>query len=267
MNRQVFYDQYARTPSYFTNSDMQATGLPDADELALLEPLRSKLDPAVFGEAPMPPDTIAPHTLRDNLRTALALLKEAGWTVAPDGLLRNARGEPFAFEVLSYSKALERIAVPWARNLEKLGIQARLRVTDPVLFQKRMDEFDFDVTVISLPASQTPGNELLERFSSAAADEKGSDNAPGIKDPAVDALIAQILRSDSRASLVTGARALDRVLRNGWYLVPHFNAASHRVAYRDVFGIPATLPKYYTAPSWALKTWWRKPEGQTAVAR
>ena len=267
MNRQVFYGQYARTPSYFTNSDMQATGLPDADELALLEPLRSKLDPAVFGEAPIPPDTIAPHTLRDNLRTALALLKEAGWTVAPDGLLRNARGEPFAFEVLSYSKALERIAVPWARNLEKLGIQAKLRVTDPVLFQKRMDEFDFDVTVTSLPASQTPGNELLERFSSAAADEKGSDNAPGIKDPAVDALIAQILRSDSRASLVTGARALDRVLRHGWYLVPHFYSASHRVAYRDVFGIPATLPKYYTAPSWALKTWWRKPEGQTAVAR
>ena len=267
MNRQVFYGQYARTPSYFTNSDMQATGIPDADELALLEPLRSQLDPAVFGEAPLPPDTVAPHTLRDNLRTALALLKEAGWTVAPDGLLRNARGEPFAFEVLSYSKALERIAVPWARNLEKLGIQAKLRVTDPVLFQKRMDEFDFDVTVTSLPASQTPGNELLERFSSAAADEKGSDNAPGIKDPAVDALIAQILRSDSRASLVTGARALDRVLRNGWYLVPHFYAASHRVAYRDVFGIPATLPKYYTAPSWVLKTWWRKPEGQAAAGR
>jgi microcin C transport system substrate-binding protein len=261
MNRQVFYGQYARSPSYFTNSEMQARGRPGPDELALLEPLRDKLLPDVFNDAPDPPDTVAPATLRDNLRRALALLREAGWTVADDGLLRNAKGEPFAFEVLSYSKALERIAVPWVRNLEKLGIQARLRVTDPVLFQKRLDEFDFDVTVVSMPASQTPGNELLERFSSASADEKGSDNAPGIKDPAVDALIKSLLASGSRDELVAASRALDRVLRHGWYLVPHFYAPRHRVAHRDALAHPSVLPKYYTAPMWALKTWWRVPQG------
>jgi microcin C transport system substrate-binding protein len=259
MNRQVFYGQYVRSPSYFTNSEMQAKGLPGPDELAVLEPLRDRLSPEVFGEAPVPPDTEPPHSLRENLRTALALLKEAGWTVADDGRLRNAKGEPFEFEVLSYSKALERIAVPWARNLEKLGIRAELRVTDPVLFQKRTDDFDFDVTVTSYPASQTPGNELLERFSSAAADEKGSDNVAGVRDPAVDALIATLLQSETREELVDAARALDRVLRHGWYLVPHFYSATHRVAYRDIFGFPATLPRYYTAPAWLLKTWWRKP--------
>ena len=259
MNRQVFYGQYLRSPSYFTNSEMQATGQPGPAELALLEPLRDRLDPLVFGEAPVPPDTGAPNTLRGNLRTALGLLREAGWNVDRDGVLRDAKGQAFVFEVLSYSSALERIAVPWARNLEKLGIRANLRVTDPVLFQKRMDEFDYDVTVVSYPASQTPGNELLDRFGSAASDEKGSDNAAGVRDPAVDALIAALLRSDSREELVAAARALDRVLRHGWYLVPHFYAATHRVAYRDALAHPQTLPRYYGAPGWTLKTWWRKP--------
>jgi len=267
MNRQVFYGQYLRSPSYFTNSEMQATGRPGPDELALLEPFRSKLPPEVFGEVPMPPDTLAPRTLRDNLRTALALLRQAGWNVADDGVLRNDKGEAFSFEVLSYSKALERIAVPWVRNLEKLGIRANMRVTDPVLFQKRLDDYDFDVTVISMPASQTPGNELLERFSSQAADEKGSDNAPGIKDPVVDALIQQLLASNSREELVAAARALDRVLRHGWYLVPHFYSATHRVAYRNVLAHPETLPKFYTPQNWVLKTWWRKPEPQAAAVQ
>jgi microcin C transport system substrate-binding protein len=267
MNRQVFYGQYLRSPSYFTNSEMQARGVPGPDELALLEPLRDRLDPLVFGDAPTPPDTAAPNTLRGNLRTALGLLSEAGWNVDGEGVLRDASGRPFVFEVLSYSSALERIAVPWARNLEKLGIRANLRVTDPVLFQKRMDEFDYDVTVVSYPASQTPGNELLDRFGSAASDEKGSDNAPGVRDPAVDALIAALLRSDSRDELVAAARALDRVLRHGWYLVPHFYAATHRVSYRDTLAHPETLPKYYGAPGWTLKTWWRKPGAPADGAR
>jgi microcin C transport system substrate-binding protein len=174
MNRQVFYGQYVRSPSYFTNSEMEAEGLPGPDELALLEPLRGKVDPAVFGEAPMPPSTTPPDSLRGNLRKAIRLLAQAGWNVAEDGRLRNARGEPFEFEVLSYSSALERIAVPWARNLEKLGIHARLRTTDQALYQKRGDEFDFDVVVQSYSSSQTPGNELVERFTSGAANEKGS---------------------------------------------------------------------------------------------
>ncbi len=256
MNRQVFYGQYVRSPSYFTNSEMQATGLPDPDELALLASLRAKVDPAVFGEAPIPPSTAPPDSLRGNLRKAIVLLAQAGWKVADDGRLRNARGEPFAFEVLSYSSALERIAVPWARNLEKLGIQARLRTTDQALYQKRGDEFDFDVIVQSYSSSQTPGNELVERFSSAAANEKGSDNLPGVRDPAVDEVVRRLLASRTRGELVDAARVLDRLLRNGWYLVPHFYAQAHRVAYRRRLAFPDTLPLYYNPSAWMLKTWW-----------
>ncbi|HLT25424.1 MAG TPA: extracellular solute-binding protein [Zeimonas sp.] len=258
MNRQVFYGQYVRSRSYFTNSDMEAEGSPDSRELALLEPFRGRLDPAVFGEAVLPPDTRPPHSLRENLREALALLEEAGWTVDDDGVLRDEGGRPFEFEILSYSKGLERIAVTWARNLEKLGIAAHLRVTDPALFQKRLDEFDFDVTVALYSASQTPGNELIERFTSSAADEPGSDNLAGIRDPVVDAIVQRLLRSETREELVIAARALDRVLRAGWYLVPHFYAPSHRVAHRARLAHPATLPLYYAAPTWVLKTWWER---------
>ncbi|MFZ9406056.1 MAG: extracellular solute-binding protein [Burkholderiaceae bacterium] len=259
MNRQVFYGQYVRSPSYFTNSEMQAVGEPDERELALLEPLRNRLNPEVFSEAPLPPVTTPPSSLRDNLRLARTLLSEAGWQVADDGKLRNAAGEVFTFEVLSYSKSLERIAVPWVRNLEKLGIEVNLRVTDPVLFQKRMDEFDFDVTVTSMSSSQTPGNELVERFSSRSASQKGSDNLAGVNDPAVDALIRQVLRSTTRDELITASRSLDRVLRNGWYLVPHFHVARHRVSHRKFLQPPETLPLYYSASNWVVKTWWRQP--------
>lgn len=179
--------------------------------------------------------------------------------MADDGRLRNAKGEAFEFEVLTYSKALERVAVPWARNLEKLGIAVRLRVTDPALYKKREDEFDFDVIVNSYGASQTPGNELVERFTSAAANEKGSDNAAGVRDPAVDAVIERLLRSRTRAELQASARTLDRLLRHGWYMVPHFYAPAHRVAYRRTLEHPQTLPLYYGAESWMLKTWWARP--------
>jgi len=259
MNRQVFYGQYVRSPSYFTNSEMQAEGLPGPDELAVLEPLRDVVDPAVFGEPPMPPVTTPPESLRGNLRRAIRLLAEAGWKVADDGRLRNARGEAFEFEVLSYSTALERIAVPWARNLEKLGIAARLRTTDPALYQKRGDEFDFDVLVHSYASSQTPGNELVERFTSHAADEKGSDNLAGVRDPAIDAVVQRLLASRTRAELLASARVLDRLLRHGWYLVPHFYAPAHRVAFRAKLAHPQRLPLYYSASAWMLKTWWVKP--------
>ncbi|UCE30013.1 MAG: ABC transporter substrate-binding protein [Burkholderiales bacterium] len=262
MNRQLFYGQYTRSPSYFTNSDMAASGRPGPEELAVLEPLREGLDPAVFGEVPVPPSTALPSSLRANLRQALRLLEEAGWRIGDDGRLRNAQGQPFEFEILSYSKALERVAVPWVRCLEKLGIAVRMRVTDPALYQKRLDDFDFEVTVVLFGASQTPGNELIDRFSSKAALERGSENYLGISDPVVDALIEGLLRSGSRRELVVAARALDRVLRHGYYVVPHFHIASHRVSYDAKFGIPEPLPLYYGAEAWMLKTWWVRPEAR-----
>ena len=256
MNRQVFYGQYRRTPSYFTNSDMVATGLPEEDEMAFLEPLRSRLSPVVFGEVPLPPTTNAPASLRGNLRQARALLADAGWKVADDGLLRNAAGRAFEFEVLSYSKAFERVAEPWTRNLAKLGIEVSIRTTDPALYRKRLEDFDFDVVVHVFSASQTPGNELVEAYTSGAAAEKGSQNVPGIRDPAIDALVSKILESRSRVELVAGAKALDRVLRHGHYMVPHFHSPSNRVSYSRRLSHPETLPKYYWPPTWMLKTWW-----------
>ncbi|MBA3479560.1 MAG: ABC transporter substrate-binding protein [Lautropia sp.] len=259
MNRQVFFGQYTRTASYFANSPMAAQGKPEGAELALLDSLKEPLDPAVFGEVPLPPVTTAPASLRDNLRQALVLLKEAGWEVREDGKLRNAAGDPFHFEVLSYSAALERIAVPWVRNLGRLGIGVSLRTTDPALFQRRLDTFDFDVTTHSFAMSSTPGNELFQMFSTGAADQHGSENMPGIRNPVLEEIIDRLVRSRSRPELEAAARALDRVLRHGWYLVPHFHLATHRVASADHLAYPEKLPTYYAAQPWMSRTWWIKP--------
>ena len=265
MNRQVFFNQYTRTASYFANSPMAAKGRPQGAELALLESLRDKLDPAVFGEVPVPPRTNPPGSLRENLREALSLFRQAGWEVADDGRLRNAAGEAFGFEVLSYSSSIERIAVPWVRNLERLGIRVTLRTTDPALFQRRLDNFEFDVTTHSFPMSTTPGNELFQMFSAAAADQPGSDNLPGIRNPALEPIIEKVLQARTRAELEVACRALDRVLRHGWYLVPHFHLATHRVAYSHELGHPETLPTYYAASPWMTRTWWLYPDPPAPV--
>ena len=267
MNRQVFYGQYRRTPSFFTNTDMVATGQPDQDELSYLEPLRKQLAPEVFGEAPLPPTTAAPSSLRANLRLARSLLSDAGWRVDDEGVLRNAAGQAFGFEVLTYSKAFERVAESWVRNLAKLGIEVTMRTTDPALYRKRIEEYDFDAIVHVFSASQTPGNELVESYTSGAAAEKGSQNMPGIRDPAIDALVSRILESRSRPELAAGARALDRVLRHGYYMVPHFHAPANRVAFSKRLGHPETIPKYYWSPSWMLKTWWVQPDAAGARSR
>lgn len=256
MNRQMFYDQYVRSPSYFTNSLMQAEGEPAQDEAELMMSLGVPLRPEVFGEVPVPPSTSPPGSLRENLREATRLFAEAGWTVDNAGVLRGRKGEPFDFEILTYSKSLQRLAVPWVRNLEKLGVTVRLRIADLALYQRREDLFDFDVVVQSYSAGQTPGNELVERFTSRSARVKGSDNLSGVRDPAVDAVVARLLQSQSRAELVTSARVLDRLLRHGWYLVPHFHAPTHRVAYWSKLAHPSKLPRYYSAENWMLKTWW-----------
>ncbi len=259
MNRQVFFNQYTRTASYFANSPMAATGKPEGAELELLRSLGDLVDPEVFGEVPLPPVTTPPQSLRENLRQALALLKEAGWEVGSDGRLRNANGDGFHFEVLSYSSAIERIAVPWVRNLERLGISVSLRTTDPALFQRRLDAFDFDVTTHSFGMSSTPGNELFQMFSAAAADQQGSENLPGIRNPALEAIIDKLVRSRTRAELEAAARALDRVLRHGWYMVPHFHLATHRVAFSSRLAYPEKLPTYYAAQPWMSRTWWLQP--------
>lgn len=255
MNRQLFYNQYLRSNSFFTNSEMAAQGAPSAAELKLLDPLRERLDPAVFAPVEPPPTTTPPHSLRENLRRARELLRMAGWNYR-DGAMRNAQGEPFQFEVLLDRKSWERVVAPFARNLEKLGIQARYRVMDPALASKRLDDFDFDVAVHWYLSSQSPGNELFLRFASATADEKGSHNLMGLKDAAVDKLIEAVLTSPTREALVTACRALDRALLAGHYVIPHWHNRTHRVAYKSRFGIPTNQPLYYQPDQWMLKTWW-----------
>ena len=256
-NRKLFYGQYVRSQSYFSNSEMAASGLPDADERALLTPYRRSLSPAVFGPAVTAPDSATPEALRRNLREAQHLLYQAGWRLK-DGHLVNAQGQPFRFEFLTFARTYERIVAPYQRNLRKLGIEVDMRIVDPAIFQQRMNQFDYDMSVVVFGQSASPGNELLDYFSSAAADRPGSNNSIGLKNKAVDALLEQILDTDDRDELVTLAKALDRILRAGYYLVPNWHLAYHRIAYWDKFNQPATLPVNFSAQDWVLRTWWAK---------
>lgn len=261
MNRQLFFGQYKRIESYFSNSDLAAKGTPSADELALLQPLRESLDPAVFGPAPVQPSTDPPSSLRANLLKARALLEQAGWTYR-DGVLRNARGQPFAFEILDDQPALSRIISVYVRALEKLGMRVTQRTADYALVQKRMEEFDFDMTTERLPDMTSPGNELFDFFGTKAADITGSNNVWGLKDPVVDKLIGDLVAATDRRQLVAAARALDRVLLHKSIVVPHWYSSTHRVAYRNRFGMPATLPLYYQADPYVISTWWQRTPRQ-----
>ncbi|MGV8900522.1 MAG: extracellular solute-binding protein [Burkholderiaceae bacterium] len=257
MNRQLFYSQYKRIYSFFNNSEMAATGMPSKDELKLLQPLRAKLDPAVFGPAPLPPSTNPPASLRANLLQAKALLKQAGWEYR-DGALRNAKGEPFAFEILDDQSALSRVISVYVRNLQKLGFQVKQRTADFALVQKRMEEFDFDMTSTRFPDVTSPGNEMFDMFGSKAADQPGSNNAWGLKDAAVDRLVELLVAAKTRRDLVAAARALDRVLLHKHIVVTHWFSSTHRVAYRNRFGIPTVAPLYYQADPYVISSWWEE---------
>jgi microcin C transport system substrate-binding protein len=265
LNRQLFFNQYTRIDSYFANTDLQAKGLPSPGELKLLEPWRAQLDPAVFGPPPLQPDTDPPGSLRANLLEARALLQQAGWTYR-DGALRNAKGEPFQFEILDDSGSsaqMEPIVATFIRNLQKLGIAANFRVSDFAVYQKRLDDFEFDATTIRMPDVQVPGSEQIERFGSKAADTKGSDNMIGLKSPAVDAILNALIHAQTREQLIDATHALDRVLMHGYYVVPHWYSGTHRVAFKRGLAWPETLPLYYSAEGWITSMWWfAKPQPQ-----
>jgi microcin C transport system substrate-binding protein len=156
------------------------------------------------------------------------------------------------------SAAMAPVAAAFGRNLQKLGIAMRVRSLDYALIQKRIDAFDFDMTAVRLPDVQVPGTEQVSRFGSRYADEPGSDNLLGVKSPAIDAIVAKIVAAQTREQLAAATHALDRVLINGWYVIPHWYSPYHRIAYRNTLGYPATLPLYYVADEWVLSTWWEK---------
>ena len=256
MNRQLFYGLYKRVNGYFPNSEFHAEGLPKPDELALLEPLRPQLKPEVFGPVPLSPSTTPPGSLRDNLRQAQALLREAGWTYR-DGALRNAQGAAFTMEFLNDQPSLVRIVGPFQKALEKLGITLTYRIVDFSLGKQKMDAFDFEITTLRLPGSTAPGGELLELFGSKAAATHGSSNVWGIADPAIDALLQKVVTAKTRPELSAAMRALDRVLTNGYYSVPQYYGDAFLIGYRPrPFVLPATVPPYYQPDTWAMSTWW-----------
>ena len=258
-NRNLFYNQYIRCDSYFSNSEMAATGLPKGDELALLKKYRNLIDPDVFGKNWRPPESGDALSLRKNLREAKSLLEKAGWRVK-DGVLKNEQGKEFTFEVMLAQKGFERILAPYAHHLKKLGINIRYRTVDVSLYIRRARTFDFDMMVSSFPQSQSPGNELYNLWHSRAAKQEGSRNLMGLTDPAVDALIEEVVFAPNRKRLVTAVRALDRVLLHGEYLVPNWYIAIHRVAYWNKFGRPEKTPLFYEAENWALQSWWAKQD-------
>ncbi len=261
-NRMLFYNQYQRNNSYFSNTELAAKGMISKAEEALLEPFKSSLQPEVYGNAWTPPTTISPSSLRSNLKKAIELLNEAGWKYK-EGALRNSKGQAFRFDLVLSQKAFERIAASYARNLKKLGITMDYRTVDFALYKSKVETKDFDMIVSSYPQSQVPGNELIGRWHSKTADVDGSANYPGIKNPAIDSLLEQLSVTTDRDEIISLTRAIDRVLLSEFYLVPHWYISTHRIAYWDKFEFPDTLPVYFSAKGWMLSTWWFKTEYRT----
>ena len=259
LNRMIQYNSYVRVRGWFNGSDFEAKDLPGADELKLLEPLRKKLPEKVFKEeVPIPPSTDPPNSLRGNLRKARELLAQAGWTYR-DGALRNAKGEAFTIEHLVNDARGEILSNAYLQALGRLGIQAYNRRADFALIQKRLDVFDYDIFIVRIPGTESPGSELIDRFGSNSAKTEGSGNLIGIQDPAVDELLRHVVAAQTRPELIASLRALDRVLRHEHYVVPQYFGNRYRVAYRSGrFERPATAPLYYRAEDWVMSTWWRK---------
>ena len=262
-NKNFAYNAYTRTSSYFENSELAAKGLPSAEELKLLAPYRGKVPDDVFTQAFTLPKTDGSGDNRDNLRKAADLLRDAGWTMK-NGVLTDAQGKAFTFEIINNEPMFDRWTQPLLRNLERLGIKASFRIVDASQYQHRMDDFDFDVTVSVLGVSLSPGNEQFDTWGSAKANVKGSRNLIGVQDPVVDALLEKLVHATSREDLVTATRALDRVLLWQYYVIPHWYIGSYRIAYWDKFGQPATAPKYGLA---VTDSWWIDPAKNEKISK
>jgi len=251
MNANLFYGGYSRTTSYFSNSELASSGLPQGRELAILEGFRGRVPEEVFTQEFRLPRTDGSGNNRDGLRRALTLLQQAGWRVQ-DRRLVDPRGQRFEFEILLQGATYERIALPYVQVLERIGMAVRVRTVDPAQYQTRMDSFDFDMTVGGQGQSLSPGNEQRDFFSCAKVSQNGSRNESGICHPAIDELVELVISAPDRQELVARTRALDRVLLWNHYLIPQWHLQSFRIAYWDKFGKPDRNPKYDIG----LESWW-----------
>jgi microcin C transport system substrate-binding protein len=254
-NKNLFFSQYSRTESYFSNSELAATGLPRGDELEILTRYRGQIPNEVFTTPYSVPKNDGSGWPRDNLRRAFELLAEAGWIVRDMKLVNAETGVPLRFEILLLSQAFERIVLPFVRNLKRLGIDARVRLVDQSQYINRLRAFDFDMIVFTWGQSESPGNEQRSYWSSAAADSPAAQNFAGIKDPVIDELIELVITAPSRESLVTRTRALDRVLLWGHYVIPNWHQRTQRLLFWDKFSRPETPSRRGTSVNW----WWFDP--------
>jgi microcin C transport system substrate-binding protein len=260
-NRNLFYGAYKRLVTYFENTPMKAEGLPSPEELAILEPLRGKVSPEVFGEPFVPPVSDGSGQDRALLQRANALLKDAGCKRQGTQLLLPD-GSPFAFEVLEFSNAFDKVVEPMFKNMRLLGIAPRLRVVDSAQYKQRIDNFDFDMVTDRKIIGGVPGDELLAYFGSQSGQTPGGLNLAGMDDPAIDALIEQALQAKSRAELIVICRVLDRVLRAGRYWIPNWYSPDRRIAAWDFFGRPDVVPKLDVG---VAGLWWWDAEKAAAV--
>ena len=254
MNKNLFYGVYERTTSYFGNTENESHGLPDAAEQALLAPFKAGIPPAVYTEPFALAATDGSGNNREGLRRALALLKDAGWTIKERKLI-DGQGKQMTFTILLDDPSLERIALPYQQWLQRLGIEVAIRSVDRAQFERLTDDFDFDMTTLIYPGGELPGNELRDEYSCISAKTEGGANIAGICDPAIDALVQKVIDAPDRPSLFAATRAIDRLLLRGWYMVPNWHDTVFKIAAWDRFGRP-------TAPirtGFVLDSWWVDP--------
>jgi microcin C transport system substrate-binding protein len=252
-NKQLFFSAYARNTSYFGNSDFAWKGLPSKEELKLLEPFRDSLPPEVFTKEPEQPNSDKAGSSRVNLLKAQKLLDDAGWHLRDMKRINPETNQPVEIEFLLSSPSFERVVAPFARNLKKLGIEATIRTVDSSQYIKRLEDFDFDITVHWFLQGASPGNEQINYWHSSRADIKGSNNFIGIKNPAVDAMVNKVTSAEDKNSAITATRALDRILLWNHYSIPQWHSRSHRVIYWNKFSRPEKTPPYALG---FIDTWW-----------
>ena len=256
-NRNLFYNAYTRTKSFFDNSELASQNLPSQEELKILENYRGKIPDEVFTKIYTPPSTEEENGLRKNLRTARRLLKKEGWVIKNDVLTNEKTGEIFEFEILLRSPLFERIVLPMKRNLKKLGIDVSIRtVQDDSQYIRRLEDFDYDMIVINYGSIISPGNEQKNYWGSATADQKASPNYMGVKNKVIDEVIDKLISAKSREELVTYTKVLDRILLFNYYLIPQFHIGHYRVAYWDKISRPEVSPKY----DLGFDFWWFDPK-------
>lgn len=250
VNKNLFYNQYNRTNSYFWGTELASSGNITSAEKDILEPFKDKLSPEVLNQ----PFKVSARSDRQNLKKAAKLLAEAGWVVKDGVLINKQTKQPFEFEILLQSPDIVKALQGFVTNLKHLGITAKFRIVDTAQYNLRENDFDYDMIVHVLGQSISPGNEQREFWSSKAADIKGTRNFAGIKDPVVDALVEQVIDASSRQDLIDHVHALDRVLLWGYYVVPLWYSNVQRMAYWDKLDHPPTFPKY----NFDIEAFWDK---------